>query len=171
MDHPIAMLNVDVVGNDGPQTELVKIRLRPDWAPKGVNRFIQLAELDHLTDSAFFDVDKSDVARFGPTPPLKPIKDDFAKILNSRGTVSFGTSSQSGRVDELFINYRDNTVLDRQGVAPFGEVIEGMGVLERLYDGYGDKPDKSELASSFTYLDKEFPKSARIKSVEIWEAL
>jgi cyclophilin family peptidyl-prolyl cis-trans isomerase len=131
-----------------------------------------LAELDHLTDSAFFDVDKSDVARFGPTPPLEPIKDEVSKVLNSRGTVSFGKSSQSGRVDELFINYRDNTALDRQGVAPIGEVIEGMGVLDRLYDGYGDRPDKSQLASSGNaYLDKEFPKSPKIKSVEIWEAL
>jgi homoserine O-acetyltransferase len=38
----------------------------------------------------------------------------------------------------VYINLTDNSHLDSQGFAPFGEVVEGMDVVERLYPLYGE---------------------------------
>jgi len=42
------------------------------------------------------------------------------------------------RTTQVFINFRDNSNLDSQGFAAFGEVIEGMDVVDTIYGGYGD---------------------------------
>ncbi|MBW3535515.1 MAG: hypothetical protein KY453_09925, partial [Gemmatimonadetes bacterium] len=63
-----------------------------------------------------------------------------------------------------------NTSLDEQGFAPFGEVAEGMGVVESLHAGYGDGPPRGEdgvyqamaIARGDAYLD-EFPELDRIE--------
>ena len=50
------------------------------------------------------------------------------------------------RTTQLFINYGDNSAnLDPQGFAPFGEVIEGMDVVDKFYSGYGGNPDQGAL--------------------------
>uniref|UniRef100_A0A7S4RIU1 PPIase cyclophilin-type domain-containing protein n=1 Tax=Alexandrium monilatum TaxID=311494 RepID=A0A7S4RIU1_9DINO len=165
-------LNIDVQDGDGPSTEKVTIRLRPDWAPRGVRRFMKMISLGDLEDAAFYHVDKG-AAHFGlpaePTLPMVPIKDDLVQTSNRRGTVSFKPSSYSGRVNELFINSADNKRLDRAGVAPIGEVVgDGMEVIDRLYSGYGTRPNKFDVKREGNkYLDREFPKLAKIRSVDV----
>jgi peptidyl-prolyl cis-trans isomerase A (cyclophilin A) len=44
----------------------------------------------------------------------------------------------------VFINLKDNAQLDKRGFAPFGKVVEGMEVVDRLYNGYGDSPPRGE---------------------------
>lgn len=43
-----------------------------------------------------------------------------------------------------FINFADNTGLDNMGFAPFGEVVEGMGVVDRIYK-IGEKPSQFQI--------------------------
>merc|ERR1712080_249547 len=99
-------------------------------------------------------------AKFGwpaePTLPWDPIGDDSVKASNKRGRVSFTGFVGAKRVNELFINYVDNSKLDRKGVAPIGEVLgNGMDVLDRLYDVYGATPSQQLLAKEGNkYLDK-----------------
>merc|ERR1719506_3123496 len=150
---PIVTLYVDIEGDNGPDTEQVRVQLRPDWAPRGVKRFLEMAELGDLTDTAFFHVDKDDVAR----------------ASNKRGRVSFTGFYGAKRVNELFINYKDNSDLDMKGVAPIGEVLDnGMDVLDKLYDGYGAAPSQELVKKDGNeYLDKEFPRLPKIKMVSV----
>ena len=60
------------------------------------------------------------------------------------------------------------------GFAPFGEVIEGMDVVDKLYTGYGEGaprgkgPDQGRIQTEGNaYLTKEFPKLDYIKKATI----
>jgi len=71
----------------------------------------------------------------------------------------------NSRTTHIFINYRDNSRLDAMGFAPFGNVIEGMEVVDSLYSGYGEGapsgkgPSQEIIAREGNkYLLREFPK-------------
>ncbi len=94
---------------------------------------------------------------------------------NTRGFVTFAMAGPGTRSDQIFINYVDkNRRLDSMGFAPFGQVIEGMSVVDSLYKGYGEMapkgkgPDASRAArEGETYLAKEFPELDRVKTATI----
>ena len=152
------------------------------WAPLGADRFYNLVRNGFYTDAAFFRVLPGFVAQVGI--PARPevarvwssarIGDDPVTQSNLRGYVTFATSGPSSRTSQIFINYADNTGLDGIGFAPFGKVIEGMGVVEQLYADYGEGaprgngPDQGRITNEGkTYLDKEFPKLDTIKAAVI----
>merc|ERR1712083_994894 len=118
--------------------------------------------------AAFFRIVPGFVAQFGlpakPQPELKSIKDDPVKKSNKRGYVVFATAGPDTRTSQLFINYADNSFLDKQGFAPFAEVLgDGMDVVDKFYKGYGEKPDQGKITSQGNaYLDKYFPKLTKI---------
>jgi cyclophilin family peptidyl-prolyl cis-trans isomerase len=63
----------------------------------------------------------------------------------------------------LFINYGNNSRLDADRFAPFGEVIEGMEVADQIYAGYGEQPDQTAITNQGkAYLDRGFPRLDRI---------
>ena len=43
------------------------------------------------------------------------------------------------RNTQIYINLGDNTRNDAEPFAIFGQVVEGMDVLDRLYSGYGEQ--------------------------------
>jgi peptidyl-prolyl cis-trans isomerase A (cyclophilin A) len=70
----------------------------------------------------------------------------------------------------VFINYKDNSYLDADGFAPFGQVVSGMEIVEKLYSGYGRQnvPDQRRIKSEGnTYLTAEYPKLDFIKTARI----
>jgi peptidyl-prolyl cis-trans isomerase A (cyclophilin A) len=102
------------------------------------------------------------------------LKDDPVRQSNRRGYVTFATAGPNTRTTQVFINFGDNGMLDKQGFAPFGEVVEGMNVVDRLYDGYGEGapsgrgPDQTRIqAEGNAYLEKDFPRLDSIKSATI----
>ena len=107
------------------------------------------------------------------------IPDDPVKGSNTRGTVTFATAGPNTRTTQLFINFGDNTGLDGHGFAPFGKVIEGMDVVDKLYNGYGDAPqfgghgpDQGRIQmEGNAYLKKDFPNLDYIKSATIIPAV
>ena len=155
-------------------------------APNGADRFYNLVRSGYFTDIAFFRVVPGFMCQFGihgdPAVSAKwreaNIPDDPVKGSNTRGTITFATAGPNTRTTQLFINFGDNTRLDGQGFAPFGKVIEGMEVVDRINDEYGDGapygrgPDQGRIQmEGNAYLKKNFPNLDYIKSATIlsWE--
>jgi peptidyl-prolyl cis-trans isomerase A (cyclophilin A) len=70
----------------------------------------------------------------------------------------------------VFVNFIENKFLDSQGFAPFGEVVEGMEVVDKLYSEYGENPSKAQHEIQFKgneFLNEKFPKLDGIKKATI----
>src|SRR2546423_1532515 len=150
----------------------VVIEVHRDWAPHGADRFYNLVRSGYFDGVRFFRVIPGFMAQFGihGDPPVAAawrdatIPDDPVRQPNARGTVSFATAGPGTRTTQLFINYADNNRLDGMGFSPFGRVVEGMDVVDRLYAGYGEGaprgrgPDQSRFqAEGNAYLKQGFP--------------
>ncbi|CAN0411877.1 unnamed protein product, partial [Ectocarpus sp. 12 AP-2014] len=104
------------------------VEVRPDWAPLGAARFNLLSKAGFFEDCRFFRVLKGFVAQFGingdPAVQAKyrgaVMQDDPVTQSNKRGTVVFATSGKNSRTTQLFINFGDNTFLDKSGFSPIG---------------------------------------------------
>jgi peptidyl-prolyl cis-trans isomerase A (cyclophilin A) len=158
------------------------VTVHRDWAPNGADRFYNLVKAGFYDDVRFFRVIPNFMAQFGihGTPAVMSawrsaqIKDDPVKQSNQRGFVVFATAGPNTRTTQLFINFKDNSSLDKQGFAPFGEVTKGMDVVDKIYDGYGEGaprgkgPEQGRLQNEGNaYLAKEFPKLDYIKTATI----
>lgn len=149
---------------DGKKGSVV-VKTRPDWAPIGVEHFHELMDKEFYKEARFFRVVQNFIVQFGiPAIPgngdKTPIKDDPVVYSNDRGTLTYATSGPNTRTTQLFINTRDggNKFLDGQGFSPFGEIIQGMDLVDQIYDGYGEKPNQGKIQRKGNeYLDKEFP--------------
>ena len=153
-----------------------------EWSPLGADRFYDLVKQGFFTDNRFFRVLPGFIVQFGihgdPAVSKKwksaIIDDDPVKQSNQRGYLSFATGGPLTRTTQLFINLADNKRLDKVGFSPFGKVVSGMEVIDRLYSGYGEGaprgsgPDQARIeAEGKSYLEKDFPKLDSIKSVKI----
>ncbi len=153
------------------------VKVHPEWAPLGAKRFRTLVEDGYYNDNRIFRVLSSFIAQFGIAgrPELarkwasRSFRDDPVRTSNRRGTVTFAKSSQAhSRTTQVFINYIDNSQLDKQGFAPFGEIVEGMNVTDRFYSNYGNLPSQEQIHQKGNeYLDKDFPKMDTIRSARI----
>jgi len=145
---PGKIVEIEVKNLDGGSAGTIKIQMKPDWAPRGVARFEELVSNGFYDDCRFFRVLPGFIAQFGingnPDVMSKwrssSIPDDPVKVTNSRGTVVFATAGPNTRTTQIFINTRDqgNGFLDKQGFSPFGVVLEGMDIVDKLYAGYGE---------------------------------
>jgi peptidyl-prolyl cis-trans isomerase A (cyclophilin A) len=158
------------------------IQVTRDWAPNGADRFYNLVKNGFYDDARFFRVISGFMVQFGINgdPALSPawrvatIRDDQVKQSNGKGFVTFATSGPNSRTTQVFINFGDNAGLDRQGFAPFGQVVSGMDVVEKLFAGYGEGapsgrgPDQTRVQrEGNAYLNKDFPKLDTIKKATI----
>jgi peptidyl-prolyl cis-trans isomerase A (cyclophilin A) len=148
-------------------------------APLGADRFYNLVKNGYFTNAAFFRVVPGFIVQFGlnANPAVNKvwmnanIKDDPVMGSNKRGTLVFATAGPNTRTTQLFINFGDNAALDRQGFAPFGTVTEGMDVVDKIYPGYGERPDQQRITEEGkAYLDKNFPMLDSIKTAKILPA-
>ena len=149
------------------------------WAPLGADRFYNLVKNGFYDDVRFFRVLDGFMAQFGmngdPTiqgPWSKSnFPDDPVKESNKRGYVTFAKSSlPNSRSTQVFINFGDNSQLDRDGFAPIGRVIDGMNVVDKLYTGYGGNnvPDQGRIMTEGNaYLLKSYPKLDVVKKATI----
>ncbi len=157
------------------------IDVHRDWAPLGADRFKELVQAGYYTDVAFFRVIAGFMAQVGlhgdPATTAewreKRIADDPVKKSNTRGMVTFATAGPNTRTTQFFINFSDNSNLDRMGFAPFGKV-RSMKTVDALYSGYGEGaprgrgPSQGKIHSQGNkYLKADFPKLDYIKSAKI----
>jgi peptidyl-prolyl cis-trans isomerase A (cyclophilin A) len=159
------------------------IEVTRSWAPNGADRFYNLVKNGYYDGCSFFRVVYGFMVQFGINgdPALNAIwseariPDDPVTQKNLRGMVTFATAGPGTRTAQVFINYADkNTNLDGQGFAPFGKVVEGMDVVNKLFSGYGEGapsghgPDQNRIQKEGNaYLAKSFPKLDAIKTATI----
>jgi peptidyl-prolyl cis-trans isomerase A (cyclophilin A) len=152
------------------------------WAPLGVDRFHYLVTHEYYDGVKFFRNLPGFMAQFGihGDPDVnaawvdRSIPDDPVRQSNLRGFVSYAMGGPNTRSTQLFINKSDNDHLDRMGFAPIGRVIEGMPVVDSLYEGYGEGPpggfgpDQGRIiAQGNRYLTTFFPRLDSIVSARV----
>ena len=152
------------------------VRAVREWAPLGVERFYRLAGERFFDDNRFYRVLPGYIAQFGASDDLKrnkywedhPHKDDPPREKNTRGTVSFAFLNANGRTHQLFVNLKDNPGLDADGFVPIGRVVQGMGVVDSLYDEYGNDPKYQLIATQGNrYLARMFPRLDYIETARL----
>jgi peptidyl-prolyl cis-trans isomerase A (cyclophilin A) len=92
------------------------------------------------------------------------------KQSNKRGFVTYAMGGVNTRTTQVFINLADNARLDPMGFSAFGEITDGMDVVEKFYSGYeGAASEHQDLieAQGNAYLNKNFPKLDSIKSTTL----
>jgi len=143
------------------------------WSPAGADRFYNLVSHGYLDGVRFFRVIEGFMVQFGinGNPEVAvllgeaTILDDSVVVSNTRGRMTFAkTGLPNSRSTQIFINFGANTNLDALGFSPFGEIVEGMEVVDQLYSGYGEGapsgngPDQGRVqAEGNAYLNDEFP--------------
>lgn len=157
------------------------IEVHRDWSPTGADRFYNLVKSGFYDDCKFFRTIPGFMTQFGVNGDPKvhakwdkaTIKDDPVKKSNTRGFVTFAkTGLPNSRTSQIFINFGNNSRLDSDGFAPFGEVIEGMESVDKIYGGYGQLPRnamESFDAQGNKYLNAKYPKLDAVKKATIVE--
>ncbi len=159
------------------------IEVHRDWSPRGADRFYNLVKHGYYDDCRFFRVLDGFMAQVGihGDPKVSSVwtaarfPDDPVRKSNTRGFVSYAMAGPNTRTTQFFINYGDNSGgLDPQGFSPFGEVVEGMEVVDGLYSDYGEGAPRGSgpsqgliMRQGNEYLNKDFPKLDYIKSTSI----
>src|SRR6185503_1355224 len=122
----------------------ILIALEPDAAPVSVQNVLAYVRAGHYDGTIFHRVIPGFMAQGGGfDAQLKqkavraPIKNESANGLsNRRGTLAMArTGDPDSATAQFFINVADNPRLDFHGAAGyavFGEVVEGMDVVDRI---------------------------------------
>lgn len=154
------------------------VRVHPEWAPHGAARFRGLVESGFYDGCRFFRVVPNFMAQFGihGDPKVqalwrdRTLPDDPVLQSNTKYRITFATSGPNSRTTQVFISSKDNSFLDDQGFAPFGEVVEGMANVDAINDEYDEQPDQSQIQSRGNeYLKRSFPNLDFIQSAKIIE--
>lgn len=113
-----------------PKPGEVVVKLHPEWAPIGVERIQDLTTDSFWEGCRAFRVLPNFVVQLGINgDPAKQkkwkknLEDDPVKTSNTRGTVTFAMAGRGTRTTQIFFNKVDNSRLDPENFAPFGEVI------------------------------------------------
>ena len=153
------------------------VEVTSDWSPNGADRFYNLVKNGFFDGCRFFRVVPGFMVQFGINgdPGIQKnwehatILDEKVKAPNGRGYITFAKSgAPNSRTTQVFINYKENSSLNSQGFSPFGKVISGMEVVDKIYSQYGEKPNQGSIqAEGNAYLNKELPKLDYIKKATI----
>ncbi len=189
--YPAALLKPETLTAKAPEVFEVKfitskgefmVKVTRAWAPNGADRFYNLVRSRFYDGASFFRVVPGFVAQFGLSahPAVSKawsaarIQDDPVAQSNKKGSLTYAMAGPNTRTTQLFINLADNARLDGMGFSPFGEVTQGMEVVEQLYSGYGDGAPRGSgpgqdliQGQGRAYLEKEFPLLDSIQTARI----
>lgn len=140
----------------------VVIEVCRDWAPLGADRFVNLVRYGYYDEARFFRVTAGRWVQFGVTgdPAVASawrsatFPDDPFRASNLRGTVAFAFAVPNGRTTQVFVNLRDNSPThDSEPFVPFGRVIDGMEVFDRLNGEHGEGPGGIRAGGQDAFFD------------------
>jgi peptidyl-prolyl cis-trans isomerase A (cyclophilin A) len=153
------------------------------WSPLGADRFYNLIKLHFYDGCRFYRAVENFMVQFGINgdPQVNGawyrafIPDDPVVKSNKRGFVAFAKAGPNMRTTQIYISYVDkNARLDALGFSPFGQIVDGMKVVDSLYKGYGESqpsgkgPMQGRLQrEGNAYLEKEFPELDWIKEAKL----
>lgn len=142
----------------------IKVKLNPEKAPISTENFLKHIDKKFYDKTIFHRVIKDFMIQGGghtadmkeKATPFAPIQNEAKNGLsNLRGTIAMArTNDIHSATAQFFINVVDNQRLDhksedRYGYAVFGEVVEGMDVVDKIRDqktktvgDYADVPEK-----------------------------
>lgn len=128
---------------------IITLSLNADKAPSTVANFLNYVKKQHYDNTIFHRVIKGFMIQGGGMAPGmkeketdKPIANEADNGLrNKRGTIAMArTNDPHSATAQFFINTVDNDFLDFTaktangwGYAVFGEVIEGMDIVEKIH--------------------------------------
>jgi peptidyl-prolyl cis-trans isomerase A (cyclophilin A) len=187
-----SLLNPAGLNETAPATYNVKfdtsagefvVKVTRDWAPNGADRFYNLVKNGYYDDVRFFRAIAGFMVQFGINgdPAVNTawrnarIAPDPVKQSNKKGYITYAMGgTPDTRTTQVFINYGNNANLDKMGFAPFGEVIKGIEVVDKLHTGYGEGaprgggPEQGRLQmEGNAYLKKDFPKLDYVRKATI----
>lgn len=125
----------------------IRIELNAEKAPKSVANFLQYVKAGHYNGVIFHRVIPTFMVQTGgydaklkQRPVKSPIPLESGNgLLNLRGSVAMArTGDPNSATSQFFINVVDNIFLDADvgrigtGYAVFGQVIEGMDVVDKI---------------------------------------
>lgn len=141
------------------------VELYPDVAPNTVNNFISLVNKGFYNGLCFhrviegFMIQGGDPKGNGTGGPGYSIRGEFTKngfknnLKHKRGVISMARSMMSNSAgSQFFIMHADVPHLDGQ-YAAFGQVIDGMDVIDKIAAvnvDYNDKPLRDQIIESVT---------------------
>ena len=152
----------------------VVIALRPDLAPKHVERIKELAKKGFYDGVIFHRVIDGFMAQTGdPTgtgtggSDLPDLKAEFTDTPYVRGTVGAArTSDPNSANSQFFITYGDTSFLNGQYTV-WGQVVEGMDVVDKINKGEPpanpDKIVKATVEDASASADATAPAAAAAK--------
>ena len=125
----------------------IRIELNAEKAPKSVANFLQYVKAGHYNGTVFHRVMGNFMIQGGgydaklnqkPTKPPIPLESHNG-LSNVRGSVAMArTNDPNSATAQFFISVVDNPFLDGEptnpatGYAVFGQVIEGMDVVDKI---------------------------------------
>lgn len=141
------------------------VELYPDIAPNTVNNFISLVNKGFYNGLCFhrviegFMIQGGDPKGNGTGGPGYSIRGEFTKngfknnLKHKRGVISMARSMMPNSAgSQFFIMHADAPHLDGQ-YAAFGQVIDGMDVIDKIAAvnvDYNDKPLRDQIIESVT---------------------
>ncbi|ADW71028.1 peptidylprolyl isomerase [Granulicella tundricola] len=155
------------------------------WSPHGADRFYELVRARYYDDNRFFRVVPAHWVQFGVNgnPQVaqqwrhRTIADDPLLCHNTPGFIGFSNTAPNTRSTQVYINTGDNSARNdvEAGFAPFGRVVEGMDIVEKIYSGYGEHSgggmraghQDQMFAGGNAYFDREFPRLDKLLSVSL----
>jgi peptidyl-prolyl cis-trans isomerase A (cyclophilin A) len=192
----IVAFGINLIGQDKPENKKAPslfqvkfettvgdftVEVHRDWSPNGADRFYTLVSTGFYDDCKFFRAIDDFMIQFGingdPEVTKKwhgvKLKDDPVIRSNKRGFVTFAKANfPNSRSTQVFINTKraHNTFLDSMGFSPFGEVIEGMDVVDQINTEYDNAPlefTPNIMAEGNKFLEAKFPRLDGIKKATI----
>jgi peptidyl-prolyl cis-trans isomerase B (cyclophilin B) len=146
-DYPIVTITME-------DNSTITLELYPDKAPNTVNNFVSLVNKGFYDGLIFhriipdFMIQGGDPNGNGTGGPGYSIKGEFSEngfendLKHERGVISMARSQLPDSAgSQFFIMVADAPHLDGE-YAPFGKVIEGMDVVDKIVSSKRDKNDK-----------------------------